>query len=298
MSLEVFSIKEAIGFGLKKTKENFGVIIVMALIYGLLQGVVAYLEVQAGESMLDRDALHEFFDDKALANQITVDLLEHGYINKIGWRQERLKNLENAYDLKLSPALEEYRADIYIFLEDYQYRLPFPPVVYGLMRLLFWIMEMLFTIGFIKISLDLVRGSEFTVSDLWSYPQFLIAYVLASIMYAAAVFCGVLLLIIPGIIFSIMFQFYAYLIVDEEMGPVESLKTSQLLTKGVRKRLFLFNLSIVGVNILGFLCLIIGLFWTVPATYVAAAYVYNRIRTDVEGEEPEASGEGEIEVIE
>jgi uncharacterized membrane protein len=85
------------------------------------------------------------------------------------------------------------------------------------------------------------------------------------------------LLIVPGIIFFIMFQYYGYFIVDKKMGPVEALKASAALTKGVRWKLFGFGLVIGLLNIGGALLLLLGLFVTIPVSQMAIAHVYRKL---------------------
>ena len=45
---------------------------------------------------------------------------------------------------------------------------------------------------------------------------------------------GLILLIIPGIIVSLMFLFFAHVIVDREVGPIEALKVSKIITDGAK----------------------------------------------------------------
>jgi uncharacterized membrane protein len=63
------------------------------------------------------------------------------------------------------------------------------------------------------------------------------------------------------------------------LGPVEALKQSGALTQGAKWNLFLFGLLLCGVNLLGALVLLIGLFATIPTTMVATAYAYRRLQS-------------------
>jgi len=114
-------------------------------------------------------------------------------------------------------------------------------------------------------------------ADLFSqYPLFP-QYIVGSILYGLIVFAGTILLIIPGIIWGIQFCFYDYFIVDKGLGPIEALKRSSAITKGVKWDLFAFFLILSGINLLGALCLLIGLFVTIPTTMVALAFVYRKL---------------------
>ena len=101
-------------------------------------------------------------------------------------------------------------------------------------------------------------------------------YLIGSILYGLIVLGGMLLLIIPGIIWMIKFQFFSYLII-EGLGPVEALKKSAQITRGAKRELFVFGFILVGITILGVLCLFIGLFATIPTTLLAVAFVYRKL---------------------
>lgn len=62
---------------------------------------------------------------------------------------------------------------------------------------------------------------------------------------------GMILLIIPGIIFLIMYSQAPYFALIEGMGPVQSLKASAQLTKGSRMKIFIL-LLVIGVFYMAF----------------------------------------------
>jgi uncharacterized membrane protein len=91
-----------------------------------------------------------------------------------------------------------------------------------------------------------------------------------------------LLLIVPGIIWGIKFCFFDYFVVDKRLGPIEALKRSSAITRGVKWDLFVFFLMLTGINLLGAFCLLIGLFAAIPTTMVAQAFVYRRLLAQTE----------------
>jgi uncharacterized membrane protein len=107
-------------------------------------------------------------------------------------------------------------------------------------------------------------------------PQIL-PYLLSKILYGAAVFVGMLLLIVPGVIAAYMFFYVGYLIVDRGLGPIEAFKASKRVTDGNKWRLFLFSLTVALVNIAGLLVVFVGLFVTIPVTLMASAHVYRKL---------------------
>jgi uncharacterized membrane protein len=146
-------------------------------------------------------------------------------------------------------------------------------VVAILFRLIQWFLE----IGLIRISLAFCDGKTSAIPDLFSGKDVYWKYVGGTILYGLIVFGGILLLIVPGIIWSIQFFFYSYLIIEKGMDPIQALKASSAMTKGHKWELFLFGLVTLGVNLLGALCLLVGLFATVPTTLVALASIYRKL---------------------
>jgi len=73
------------------------------------------------------------------------------------------------------------------------------------------------------------------------FPVFLFGLIL----YTLITLVGTILLIIPGIIWGIKFQFFGYFIVDKGLEPIEALKRSAAITKGVRWSLLFLALSLL-----------------------------------------------------
>ena len=142
-------------------------------------------------------------------------------------------------------------------------------------------------IGFTKIILELYDGRSLTLSYLYSLYPLTLRYIGASILYGLMSLIGYVLLIIPGIIWSIKFGFYSYLIVDKNAGLIDSLKKSSALTQGVKMNLFLFYILLFLLNTVGLLALVIGLIgllvWgigllvSIPTTIMATVYVYRKL---------------------
>ncbi len=143
--------------------------------------------------------------------------------------------------------------------------------------ILVFLVGLILQLGLIKISLNFVDNKKSQFIDLFTTHRPVFKFLAASILFSLIVFAGFVLLIIPGIIWAIKFQFYSYLIVDKEMGPIEALKKSSQLTKGVKLNLLVFSLLLTGINILGVLALGIGLILTIPITMIATAYVYRKL---------------------
>ena len=138
-------------------------------------------------------------------------------------------------------------------------------------------------VGLTVISLRFVDGRKARVADLFIHYPIAPAYFIASLFAVLMVFVGLVLLIVPGIFLMVLFQFYAFHVVDEGTGAVLALRRSAETTRGERWRLFLFGLLAVLINVGGALCLLVGLFLTVPVTFLAYGRVFRRLQTNGSG---------------
>lgn len=86
-----------------------------------------------------------------------------------------------------------------------------------------------------------------------------------------------IILIIPALIVSLVFGFAFYLVVDRDMHAIAALKESAVITHGHRVQLFLLLLAVVGINIVGLVALVIGLFVTIPVTVLAMVHAYRTL---------------------
>ena len=148
------------------------------------------------------------------------------------------------------------------------------PVIGGLASNVF---SIVFSIGFIRIALGFCDQQKLPFGTLFNGWDRFWCYLGGGILYALIIFGGMLLLIIPGIIFSVMFQFVYYFVVEHHLGPVDALKASAMTTKGVRLKLFGFGLLLGLINVAGLLCLLVGVFVTMPTIMVAGALTYRHL---------------------
>ena len=134
------------------------------------------------------------------------------------------------------------------------------------------------SIGMVKLILALVRDEQINYSELFSGSKYLLQYILGSIVVGLAVMFGYLLLIIPGIIWSIKYMFTLFLVVDEGMDFSVAMRESAQMTQGIKWQLFGFGLALFGINLLGMLALFIGLIITAPLTTLAMYVLYSVLR--------------------
>ncbi len=112
--------------------------------------------------------------------------------------------------------------------------------------------------------------------DLW-HPQPLWYYTGAVLLYGVLVVLGCIMLIIPGIIAALMFFFSQYIVIDKELAPIAALKESYRITHGHLWQMLglLFILTLI--NIVGAICLFVGLLVSIPVTSLAIVHAYRTL---------------------
>jgi len=126
----------------------------------------------------------------------------------------------------------------------------------------------------------------------------LVPILVAGVLALLAMYGGLLLLVVPGVIFGLMFSLAVPVVMAESLGPVKALGRSRALTKGHRWRLlgtfFVTYLVVAGLGILA-----VGLAVGVPSVgwvlnlainavfgslvYVVPAVAYHDLRVAKEG---------------
>jgi uncharacterized membrane protein len=129
----------------------------------------------------------------------------------------------------------------------------------------------------IRIGLKFCSGEVPDFPDLVSDYRRFVDFLLGSILYFLIVLGGFILLVIPGIYWSIRYRYYGYLILDKGMTPVDAIKGSGHITRGSWWHLLLFELTMAGIIILGFLVCCVGLLFAWPVVIIATAYVYRSL---------------------
>ena len=145
-----------------------------------------------------------------------------------------------------------------------------------------YLVMILLMMGMYKIFLELYDGKKAELSTLFTtyeqYFDFFICYILVALI----VLGGLILLIVPGIIWGLKYQFALYLVIDRKMKPIDAIKLSGKMTHGHKVNLFLFWWVLVGVGILGALCCCIGLVPAGITSMFAIIHIYRTLLADYE----------------
>lgn len=158
------------------------------------------------------------------------------------------------------------------------------------------VLEMVVTLGIAVLGLKLADGEKAAFKDLHAHYRRVPAYLAASLLTGLLCLLGFALLILPGILFTVWFSFYALAIVDTKAGPLEALKQSYSLARGNFWRITGFWGWIFLLNLLGMIPCGLGLLLTLPITFIAWACLYRNlqgrapIQTEASGPQNAASG--------
>jgi len=129
------------------------------------------------------------------------------------------------------------------------------------------------SVGFYSMCLKSVRGEEVKVTGIFDGFSYFVPALGAGILLGLAVLGGMILLIVPGVIWGLMFSMWVFAIPDRHLGAVESLKFSARITKGHKGKLFGAVLLAVLLLVIAIIPVGLGLIIVVPwegATFAAA----------------------------
>ncbi len=147
---------------------------------------------------------------------------------------------------------------------------------------LYLMIQLVVGMGVIKGLISLSRGEEVTMETFSGMAPKVFNYLGGMILMSLIIFFGFIALIIPGLYFSLKYYFVPFLIVDKGLGPMEALKESARMTKGVKWDLVGFMMAVMIFGYLGILALFVGLFVTLPVAYISFAFLYNRMLARVQ----------------
>jgi uncharacterized membrane protein len=137
-------------------------------------------------------------------------------------------------------------------------------------------------LGLMRIALAAYDGQSISVQMLFGESwKTLLQYAIAAILTAILTFIGLVLIIVPGIIVSVMLSLAPFILLDRHVSGIEAMKESRRLTRGHRMNLFLLFLLITLLNIAGLLVVGVGLLVSMPVSLLAFVYAYKQIEKGI-----------------
>jgi hypothetical protein len=132
-------------------------------------------------------------------------------------------------------------------------------------------------VGFLRICLALCDGKEPTFADIFTHlalgPKFLVG----QILYVLVVVFGLLLLVVPGVYFSVRYALFGFCMAAGETSLVRSFQQSAILSMGTKTYLLRVLVTLLILNTVGACVLGFGLFITVPLSVLLMTAVYRQL---------------------
>lgn len=144
------------------------------------------------------------------------------------------------------------------------------------------IISAIFALGYLKNLFQALDGEEPQFSAYGQQARKIITYLIANLFLGIIMMIGLCLFIIPGIYLALRLQFYVAFIVEDDAGIIDSLKRSWEITRGQGMSLFMLMLAMIGICLLGFILLGIGIFVAMPLVYMMYAYVFRKLNTPLQ----------------
>ena len=154
---------------------------------------------------------------------------------------------------------------------------------YVLMALMFFLLTSIPLIqgaliaGFHIFTMKKLVGRPAEFADLFKGFNFFVHTLIASILIGVFVFLGTLALIIPGLVIAAMYKFTYLFIIDKRMEFWPAMKASHAVVRNDYLGFTWFLILAFLLNVLGFLCLLVGLLVTLPVTVAAITVAYREI---------------------
>lgn len=127
--------------------------------------------------------------------------------------------------------------------------------------------------------LKAVRGENLRIRDVFAFTHNYWNVVLANILVSFIIFIGIVLLVVPGIVFACKLAFVPYLVIDRKMDALTALQESWKITDGFAMNIFLMGLLAIIIIIGGVIIFLIGVIIAMMWIYAAFAAIYYSVDT-------------------
>jgi hypothetical protein len=147
-----------------------------------------------------------------------------------------------------------------------------------LIKLVSLLVSATFGLGLSKIYLRFRDGEKPIFENLFDGLARAHIWIASTLISTVAIVMGLILLIVPGVIMMLRLWLVGFVLVDERTGPIDAIQRSWDITRGHTMDLLVLFVALLGLNILGLCCLVVGLVVTIPISGLALAYVYRELK--------------------
>lgn len=142
-----------------------------------------------------------------------------------------------------------------------------------------WAVQLAVQSGIIKASLALTRGQQVDVGSAFNGINWA-QVIVTSLLVGVGTFVGLVLCIIPGLIWIFLTSYALYFVIDRDMDAIPAIKASIDLVKNNFGVLLLFWLATVAAYIVGACLCGVGLLAAIPIVVIAQAYTFRTLTGD------------------
>jgi hypothetical protein len=116
----------------------------------------------------------------------------------------------------------------------------------------FAVLYNLFRVGWTKMLLDVTSGQRIKFSDLMSGKPWFVNFLITVVLISIASMIGTCFLVVPGVLVVCFTCFAPFLVITENLGPVEAIQRSQQMVMGYFWQVLLYYvLMFVANSVLG-----------------------------------------------
>jgi uncharacterized membrane protein len=139
------------------------------------------------------------------------------------------------------------------------------------------ILQGAFVAGFHIVIMHKLLGDRADFGDLFKGFNYFVPAMVASLLISLFTFLGALACIIPALVIQAMYFFTFLFIVDRKMDFWPAMQASHEIVKKDYMGFTLMLLAFIAVHLLGVLCCLVGLLWTIPVQYAALTVAYKEL---------------------
>lgn len=139
------------------------------------------------------------------------------------------------------------------------------------------ILSLMIKIGYTKFALAMHDGEVMPVKGIFDAYGVFWKYIGVSILQGLIILGGMILLIVPGIVWAIKYSFAPLIVIDTKAGIKASLKESGNITNGAKWKLLGFYIVLGLINMVGYILLGLGLLASIPLSTLAYIHVYRKL---------------------
>lgn len=270
---KTFSISEAISFGWSTFKSNWKFWVIAFLLsigIGSTSGYNYTRLINSSDRTRDLPSIDSSSLDYSDIGSDNPQELDRNLLNLNNLGSDVL-GAATSDDSSLDPMFKSIAGVLIVMLLMFIVTLP----LVGTIVLVSGLLKM----GYINLTLDATRDKQVYYKTLLNQVSLKksLRFFTAQLLVSLIVVLGLILFIIPGIIFALKYLFVPFVVVDQDAKIGESLKKSSQLTKGNRTKLLGMSIVFALISVLGFFALGYGVLVAAIVLSLAKAYVYNSL---------------------